>query len=236
MNRRKSAPQNLSSSSSSCCFWREYGGGRLCACGRGMGAAAWAVNGGDPTMTRSLLDDERVDVNLHSRDGETALRVAVRRVNTIAVDMLLAHPKIEVWEDGITILHRAIFEANRSMIKLLLESKKIDVNSPVRYGITPLILAVFLGKVQIISILLDCENIEVGALNWRGNTARDFALPYHPEIARALSAREILGYKRLDYLDLAIENGLDNSEWRDGMASDEDVNLESEDKEETTRN
>ncbi|RPA91984.1 ankyrin [Choiromyces venosus 120613-1] len=175
----------------------------------------WAVNGGDPTIIKSLLDDERVDVNLDSGLGDTALGFAVRRDKTLAVDMLLAHPKINVQqEDGVSILYQAIFYAGRSTIKLLLESSKIDVNSPNIHGGTALHLAVNSGKAHIIPILLGCKEIEVGALDSEGRSARDLALPYYPEIARALSAREILGYNRLDYLDLAIESGLDYSEWQ----------------------
>ncbi|RPA91991.1 ankyrin, partial [Choiromyces venosus 120613-1] len=131
----------------------------------------WAVYVGDRIMLRSLLDDERVDVNIHSSDDETALHVAIQFVNGIAVHMLLADPKIQVQDNGISILHFAVFCGNRSMVQLLLESNKMDVNFEITNGVTPLILAVFLRDAHIIRILLRCENIEVGAVNSEGNTA-----------------------------------------------------------------
>ncbi|RPA88499.1 ankyrin [Choiromyces venosus 120613-1] len=169
-----------------------------------------AVARGDPTVLGALLKDERIDVNILSIRGETPLCMSIRFHNEHAVRLLLAHPKIDIHLGTESILHFAIpyAFAEKSIIKILLEDKRIDVNLADKSGRTALHFAASALQGDLVYLLLSHNEIDVEKLTARGLSARDLVLPNLPELARCFTIRQIVRSKRMEYLDLAFEPGI----------------------------
>ncbi|KAG0636755.1 ankyrin repeat-containing domain protein, partial [Tuber brumale] len=180
---------------------------------RGWAALHGAVARNDSRILRILLGDERIDVNILTIEGETPLWVGVSFDSVSAVRLLLAHPETHISLATGSILHFAIPCAVRPVIEALLEDKRIDVNSLDRNQRTALHIAASLGSIDAIQSLLGRKDIDVGMLDGQGREARDLALPRFPEVARCLTVKQIVENKGIQYLDLAIEPGMDERRW-----------------------
>ncbi|KAG0130626.1 ankyrin repeat-containing domain protein [Tuber indicum] len=175
--------------------------------GRGWAPLHGAVVRKDYRILRILLGDERIDVNILTIGGETPLWLGVRHDSVSAVRLLLAHPKTHISLATGSILHFAIPCAVRPVIEVLLEDKRIDVNSLDRNRRTALHIAASLGMMDAIQSLLGRKDIDVGMLDGQGREARDLALPRFPEVAKCLTVKQILENNGIEYLDLAIGIG-----------------------------
>lgn len=139
---------------------------------RGWAPLHGAVLRTDCRILRTLIADERTDVNVLSLQGETALCMSVRFNNTFAVRLLLAHPKIQIHLGVRSILHFAIPLATKAVVEILLEDKRIDVNSVDESQRTALHIAAFLGRADVIQSLLDRDGID--AERFDGRDARQW--------------------------------------------------------------
>ncbi|RPA91994.1 ankyrin [Choiromyces venosus 120613-1] len=163
----------------------------------------------DPKILIILLQDERVDVNILSCERETPLFLAVKFHNKLAVRLLLAIAKnrAPLAIDG--ILHMAVPWAGTSMVEILLQDSRVDVNWTNHDQRTALHIAASVYRVDLIRLLLNHKKIDVGKFDERESSARDLVLPDLPAVARWFTVRQILDNKGMAYLDPAtdIEQG-----------------------------
>jgi len=105
---------------------------------------------GKQDVVRAIIADPNFDVNVRLPGGQWALREAVENAKIEIVEMLLAHPKIDVnqidlaWDSA---LHRAVTIygwKGKQILEMLLAHPDINVNIMTRRifepdgGITPL--------------------------------------------------------------------------------------------------
>ncbi|KAF0700109.1 Aste57867_9340 [Aphanomyces stellatus] len=122
-------------------------------------------------VLKELLSHPGIQVNLINGNGGTPLGDGVKYPEVVR--LLLAHPDIDVNrrnQINQTALWYAIRDGHTVSIRLLLEKDGIDVNAPTG-GLTYLIMAVELGRQEIISLLLDVPDIQVDTLDDNGLTA-----------------------------------------------------------------
>jgi ankyrin repeat protein len=108
---------------------------------------------GKADAVRNMIADPNFDVNVRLPGGQWALREAVENVKIDIVEMLLAHPRIDVnqidlaWDSA---LHRAVViygGKGKQILEMLLAHPDIDVNIMTRRifepdgGMTPLMYA-----------------------------------------------------------------------------------------------
>jgi len=108
---------------------------------------------GKQDVVREIIADPNFDVNVRRPGGQWALREAVENAKIEIVEMLLAHPKIDVnqidlaWDSA---LHRAVAIygwKGKQILEMLLAHPDINVNIMTRRifepdgGITPLMYA-----------------------------------------------------------------------------------------------
>ncbi|KAF0700108.1 Aste57867_9339 [Aphanomyces stellatus] len=123
-------------------------------------------------VTQLLLKHPNIHDN-NLQDYHTALTSAAWNGRADVVDVLLRQPTIQVNltnEANETALYVAIQQGHTDSVRLLLAKDGIDVNQTTR-GLTYLILAVELGRQEIVSLLLDVPSIELNALDDYGFTA-----------------------------------------------------------------
>ncbi|PWW71635.1 ankyrin, partial [Tuber magnatum] len=75
-----------------------------------------------------------------------------------------------------TVLHRAVFVADETIVRSLLDDPRVDVNLGDRRQNTPLHLAARRGYEPVLRMLLDCPRVNVNALNAAGCTPLAFAV------------------------------------------------------------
>jgi hypothetical protein len=113
-----------------------------------------ACRTGKQDVVREIIADPNFDVNVHLPGGQWGLREAVENLKIEIIEMLLAHPKIDVnqihlaWDSA---LHCAVMIygwKGRQILEMLLAHPQINVNiaTPrIEYmtggGITPLMYA-----------------------------------------------------------------------------------------------
>ena len=76
---------------------------------------------------------------------------------------------------GATPLHRAVQEGRQPIVKLLLETGKVDINTRSSDDRTALIYAAKGGHSNVVKLLLDMENVDVDARDRLGETAINWA-------------------------------------------------------------
>ncbi|SMQ48255.1 unnamed protein product [Zymoseptoria tritici ST99CH_3D7] len=86
--------------------------------------------------------------------------------------------------EGTTILHLAIQCAETSVIEYVLSQQDTDINAKDKDGNTPLAVAASLGRLAVVKILLEQNEINDSIANYQGKTALDLAR--NPEIFQLL--------------------------------------------------
>lgn len=119
-----------------------------------------------------LLSIDTLNINISSRNGDTALMIASYMSDT-ATALALINKGAEINRPGWTPLHYAAAAGNLTIIRRLLEeSAYIDAESP--NETTPLMMAARSGHRDAVRLLLD-EGADAKLKNERGMTAADFA-------------------------------------------------------------
>lgn len=120
-----------------------------------------------------LIADERTNVNLANKRGETPLMFAAIRGMMQQAQELMDRGAL-INKEGWQPLHYAACQPNAKMIGLLLENgANVDARSP-NYT-TPLMMAARYGSVNDVKILLD-SGADTTLKNEQGLTAHDFAM------------------------------------------------------------
>lgn len=134
-----------------------------------------------------LVNAKDINLNLRSRNGDSALMIASYKSNKRAVEKLLAN-RAEVNQQGWTALHYGAASGNNDIVRMLLDrSAYIDAESP--NGTTPIMMAARGGHILTVKLLLD-EGADASLKNELGMSAIDFALKYnHKDIAEGLTQR-----------------------------------------------
>lgn len=105
-------------------------------------------------------------------DASTPLSIAVNNDDVARVQLLLAHPYINVNASnnkGNTPLIAAVLSGSTTITRLLMAHPDIDVNAANNKGDTPLIIAVLIGNIMITQLLLAAPGINVNATNKEGH-------------------------------------------------------------------
>lgn len=114
-------------------------------------------------------------ININKCEKTTALQKACNNGNYFVVNILIAHPNIDlnlqslpnieandVNYDGLTALSRAVRYGHNKVVDLLLKQEKIDVNRNSRwYGTAPIHAAAIFNNVKAMELLLKCNGINV---------------------------------------------------------------------------
>lgn len=134
-----------------------------------------------------LLDAPGINLEIRTRNGDTALMLAAFKVNRPALEALLAKGA-EVNQTGWTALHYAAASGNNDIVQLLLDHfAYIDAESPNKT--TPIMMAARSGHILTVKLLLE-EGADATLKNDAGMTAIDFANKFnHKDIAEGLTHR-----------------------------------------------
>ena len=172
-------------------------------------ALVWAAKENCETVVKALLlEQENIDVNAMDKGGWTALHRATLKGRIEIVRMLLSHPKIDVSavdkNSGNTAFHQAVDGGDAEIVQLLLE-KGVDVNAfygnnSYWKGYNALHVAADRGHIEVVNILLGCDDINVNATckycahSSYKHTALDLAI----RLRRTEIARQLLNHKNID--------------------------------------
>ncbi len=161
---------------------------------KGWAALHYAVWSNNLLLVQLLLSDSRLQLDVTLKTGYTALELAVSYNNLQMVIKILE--KMPRKEENITTksignaLFLAIINKNIKIVRALLESKKIDINTVIELG-SALHAAVGVGNTEIVKLLLDNE-IDITQKNSFGDTPLGLAnkqSPRNTEIIRLLSEK-----------------------------------------------
>jgi uncharacterized protein len=154
---------------------------------RGDSGLILALRNNSMKVFSLLLDAHGTDLEIRSRNGDTALMIACYMANKPAVEALLAKGA-QVNKTGWTPLHYAAASGNNEIVQLLLDkSAYIDAESPNKT--TPIMMAARGGHIMTVKLLLD-EGADATLKNERGMTAIDFARAHNQkDIVEGLTYR-----------------------------------------------
>ena len=124
--------------------------------------------------------DNRFDLNIKNKQGETPLLIATSKGNITMVDYLLkagANPNISDYRTKLSPLMIASREGNEDLVMLLIRYNA-EVNAISRLGCSPLSLAVGKNYHNIVQILMNA-GANVHLVNQNGHTPLSMALYCH---------------------------------------------------------
>lgn len=126
---------------------------------RGATVLHFAAGHGVTNIVRRLLEEQNIKVNVRDQNGETPLMMAVCNGHLEIVKLLLNRKDIQVNKPnlkGWMPLHFAAKDGSTEIVKSLLSRKEIEVHTSLPgTRITPLVLAVFWGRKNVVSVLLN---------------------------------------------------------------------------------
>jgi hypothetical protein len=95
-------------------------------------------------------------------------------------------------EDAVIDLFEAVLRNRQQTLRKMLAAGRHNINSQDELGWTPLILAIYLERSEIISLLLDDDHIDIHVLDQSGKNAYDWAIKkFCPTIATLLLMKEM---------------------------------------------
>lgn len=143
-------------------------------------------------ILKMLLDSPRVAADqIHNSSGATALIQAVKHRFADAVpDLLAAHQRIPVNHldrSGSSALHYAVMQEDTTTVRLLLGCPGLVATAPSQDGRTALAVAAMSAGMEVVSLLLETGDFDLGHRDSYGKTASDWAR-MNPcvEVAKAL--------------------------------------------------
>ena len=134
---------------------------------------------GEEDLVRRLLRHSDIDVNQRAGRGQdTALHMAVARVEVKTVAALLRHRDIRVNlldSDRKTPLHLAVEERNNEITQALVDDRRVNVDAKDGDGDTALHLAAQTGLTNIVETLLSSSSLNANLKDGGGHTALHLA-------------------------------------------------------------
>ncbi|XP_067650458.1 serine/threonine-protein phosphatase 6 regulatory ankyrin repeat subunit B-like [Haliotis asinina] len=116
----------------------------------------WACSGGYVGLVKHLLSKYSIDINKRDRFGRIPLMSAVYNGHKELFDVLVgmgANVSI-VDANGDSILHSACRGGHVGMVKHVLASSSVDINSRSKSGKTPLMITVYYGYMDLLHVLV----------------------------------------------------------------------------------
>lgn len=157
---------------------------------RSWTALIGAASNGDLDVVELLLAADTIAINFQDRGGMTALDWAIVHGHVEVVKKLLSASAVKV--NGQTLLNAAR-DGRKSMVGLLLATRRFDVNIRSIRGRTPLMLAALNGHEHVVYLLLSTENIDINARDNDLKTALILAVQRgHLSIIQSLLASEFI--------------------------------------------
>jgi ankyrin repeat protein len=116
-------------------------------------------------------------LNAVSTHGMTPLLYACRNGNLKIITEFLAHKAHRhiVNSDGEGCLILTVISNQLNAISYLLDNS-FDVNIPTTSGLTPLMRAITVGSIDAVKVLLESPDIKIGAVDFLGKSALDYAV------------------------------------------------------------
>mmetsp|Transcript_12480 Transcript_12480/g.23685 ORF Transcript_12480/g.23685 Transcript_12480/m.23685 type:complete len:227 (+) Transcript_12480:324-1004(+) len=148
-----------------------------------------AAQGGETTFVEHLLK-EGVDCNEY-REGSFPLWEAAMNEQMEVLQVFLRHRGVDpnlpspiAKVEGATALSEAAHRGLDGVVRLLLQSPRVDVNQPTKDGRTPLWRATNAKRIESVKILLTHPGVDVMKANQDGHSPLD--------VAKARGAKEIV--------------------------------------------
>ncbi|OJJ94827.1 hypothetical protein ASPACDRAFT_127998 [Aspergillus aculeatus ATCC 16872] len=141
-------------------------------------ALVWAARRGVPGTARHSIA-AGADVNIQAKKAPTPLCIAAMRGRAEVVRLLLQARDIDANRpntDGNSPLILAITYRHTNVLRVLLESGLVDVNSG--HLLTPLLHAAFMNNVKAVKLLLEQDGIDVNVTDFSENTAIRYAAAF----------------------------------------------------------
>jgi ankyrin repeat protein len=131
-----------------------------------------AVVSGHDLFVEAVINHGGFDINYRDPTEQTAILLAVLTKNVKIFESLLGVEYIDVsvksWL-GYTPLHMAVLDSSEDLLKIMIESKKFDLNVQDDAGRrTALHIAVLHRKADLVELLLGSESIDTGILDDTG--------------------------------------------------------------------
>ncbi|KAJ5749070.1 uncharacterized protein N7511_010766 [Penicillium nucicola] len=157
-----------------------------------------AVVSGHDLLVEAVINLGDCDINFKDPTGQTAIQLAALTRNLKTFEYLLNMESLDVSSEnwlGHAPLHAAILDPSEDLIRIMLMSKKFDVNiRDIINNNTVLHMAVGFTKVDLIELLLESESIDTSILDDDGRA------PIH--LATALKnfdvMRVLIGSSKVD--------------------------------------
>jgi ankyrin repeat protein len=192
----------------------------------------WAAKNGHEAIVKRLLDTGKVEVDSKdTRNGRTPLSRAAENGHEAVVKLLLETGKVEIdskdiWDPlsppplrtrdglpplsreahGMTPLSWAAARGHEAVVKLLLETGKVEVDSKdTKYGQTPLSRAAENGHEAVVKLLLDTGKVEVDSKDKDGRTPLSWAADGRTDGRTARLRAAVRGHEAV--VKLLLETG-----------------------------
>lgn len=197
-------------------------------------AIHYAVRANQLEVLRTLVVQERANLDVTNDDDETALHLAplVSQTAEILICLLDAKADLAITDsEGCTVLHRAIRAHNLECVKQL--SDRCHLESRTEEGLTSLLTAAKYSNVQIICQLIDAK-ADCTAVDNRGQTVLHLALISPGTMALELIQTGRFSLEARDVDDMTpflVASRYADLETVEYLAEDALVNIDARDKE-----
>lgn len=166
-----------------------------------------ATQKGDIKTLRDLVENQGVDVNTRDKSGQTPLHYAVKHQQAAVVKYLLSRKNIQInakdnWQ--CTPLHEAI--SNLTILKILVEEGKADVNIQDNFGQTTLMRSISYNYL-VFNYLLTRPNADINTKDKHGRSLLHMAASHSYPALRSL----ILLGKQKKSLEINLKDNEDNT-------------------------